>query len=93
MKKDYDRIKDLYGEKMAKFCRSNFPTIMAEGKMFDILYSTFAPTKVLYLDLESDISFAKDFQQLIFLEFEKQNLDKKIELSMNIFSTVYCLTE
>ena len=44
MKTDYDKIKDLYGEKMARFCRSTFPLQMQENTIFSILNSTFAPT-------------------------------------------------
>ena len=54
MKTDYDKIKDLYGEKMARFCRSTFPLQMQENTIFSVLNSTFAPTKSLYKDIEEN---------------------------------------
>ena len=52
MKTDYDIIKKYYGERLAKLCRSLFPTIMENnGVLSDFLLETFYPNKHLYEDL------------------------------------------
>lgn len=52
MKKDYDQIKDYYGEQMSKLCRALFPGILEkEGLLFSILSSTFAFNRYLCHDI------------------------------------------
>ncbi len=54
MSEDYIRIKDKYGEEMAKFCRSMFSTLLeSEGFLSNLLLSTFEPTHFLYEDIIS----------------------------------------
>ena len=42
MKSEYDRIKKLYGENIAKLCRTLFPTLLnKEGLLFKLLLEHF----------------------------------------------------
>lgn len=55
--KEYEVIKKNYGEKFARFCRSNFSTILDnQGVLSEILEKKFSPNKFLYEDLvENDL--------------------------------------
>ena len=53
MKSDYEILKDNYGERFAKMCRTLFPTILeTAGLLSDIILSHFAPNKYLFEDIE-----------------------------------------
>ena len=50
--KDFETIKKLYGESMAKFCRSHFQEILQqEGELSRLLQSKYAPTRILHQSL------------------------------------------
>lgn len=64
MKKDYDKIKDVYGEQTAKLCRSLFPTFLErDGWLFNILSKKFAPNHDLGKDIiiQDKVREFKDF--------------------------------
>ena len=48
MKTEYELIKEDYGERFAKFCRSSFPTLIKEQLLYKTISTFFAPTKKLY---------------------------------------------
>lgn len=49
---DYESLKKNYGEKFARFCRTNFSTILEdEGVLSKMIEMFFAPNKSLYEDL------------------------------------------
>lgn len=53
MQEDLRKIKKHYGEKMMHLCKKLFPTILeTEGLLYQILTSTFHPTRELYKDIE-----------------------------------------
>ena len=51
MKTEYELIKEDYGERFAKFCRSSFPTLIEEGVLYKTISCLFAPSKYLYDDI------------------------------------------
>lgn len=52
MKSDYDIIKDKFSEKMAKACRSLFPTILEnQGELSSLMLRKFYPNPTIYQDL------------------------------------------
>ena len=60
---DLKWIKKHYGENLAKFCRSNFPSILEHrGILATILKKHFAPTHSLYDDLKNNNEFGKFIQ-------------------------------
>ena len=82
MSKDYNILKDKYGEKFAQLCRRLFPTLLeTEGLLSNLIISLFAPNHQLYEDI---ISFKKEdeFKNLI-LNF-KNNETKHIETNKTV---------
>ncbi len=66
--KELNKIKDLYGENFAKFCRDNFGEILAEeGKLLTFLTEHFAPNKLLLQDITSR-NFVSDFIEYVYSE-------------------------
>lgn len=52
MKSDYDIIKDKFSEKMAKACRSFFPTLLEnQGQLSRLMLEKFYPNPTIYQDL------------------------------------------
>lgn len=52
MQYDLIMIKDKYCEKMSHLCRALFPTLLeTEGLLYNLLESTFAPSRFLYNDI------------------------------------------
>lgn len=70
IKGDYIKLKESFGEKFAKFCRENFPTLILEGKLYDIITKHFSPSKFLYQDIiDND-------KENLFVEFIYSKVDK-----------------
>ena len=64
-------IKKRYGEHMMHLCRRIFPTILnEEGKLINILDSTFGHPKYLYDDIKDKIDVFKD---LIYYIYDSTN--------------------
>ncbi len=87
MKNDLKVIKKLYGEKMAKFCKENFPTILEyDGYLTNILVSSFNPNHTLFTDLEENC-ILKLFKKFVISKFtrkrEKVITDKTPEELLN----------
>jgi len=75
MNKELKKIKKLYGEDMAHYVREVFPIILEqEGKLLEILTSTFEPNKELYKDLEN-ANLLYGFKNLIYKKFDKKRED------------------
>ena len=78
MNNELKQIKKKYGEHMMHLCRTLFPTILnEEGKLIEILDSTFGHPKYLYEDIieKNAVSNFKDF---IYYKYDnqKQKIDK-----------------
>ena len=70
---DLKYMKKNYGEDFAKFCRSAFPIILeTEGLLTDIISSNFAPSKILYKDLELDEDVRNFFKSKIMRIYKKR---------------------
>ena len=55
MNSELKKIKKLYGEKFAHWCRDKFPTILSyEGRLLEILQNLFYPTKSLWEAMEGN---------------------------------------
>lgn len=55
MKSEYDRIKKIFGENMAKLCRTLFPTLLnKEGLLIKLLLEHFDVSRTLYQDITSN---------------------------------------
>lgn len=79
MNGDLKKIKKKYGEGMAKFCRSEFSTILeTEGLLFDLLMKHFDPSHELYNDITSNF-LENEFKDYIFNLLENKDDDKKNE--------------
>ena len=65
MRRDYDKIKDTYGESMAKMCRRLFPGIMEKGELYSLLISKFSPNRFLCDDIVYG-NRVEDFENYIF---------------------------
>lgn len=75
MKNDFEIIKKLYGERMAKLCRELFPTLLeTEGLLAERMQLVFAPSKNLYDDLVSQ-DVVDDFRAYI-LSLDKRRAEK-----------------
>ena len=50
IKKDYDKIKDLYGEDFAKICRDKLGVILEKaGELPRLIQEHFAPSKACFV--------------------------------------------
>lgn len=78
--KDYKKIKSKYGERFAKFCRSNFPTLSQDHSIFDIVSSLFYPNRFLLDDLQKNEK-TQDFVNYVNSRFLEQNSFKPTDLS------------
>ena len=81
MKSDYDLIKKIYGERMAKACRALFPTFLdTPGVLSDFLLSRFEPNPSLYDDLMKDNVYT--FKSFVFknlnMDYEKSISNKSV---------------
>jgi len=80
MKSDLQKIKEKYGEKMAHFCRTTFPSLLeTEGLLYNLMISRFYPSKFLYDDILSqrlEQNFKEYIYSLIKLEEEKAAREK-----------------
>ena len=75
IKKDYETIKKLYGEDMARYCRSNLSTIFEiEGKMPALLQKYFAPVKGLYDELKEERNMLDRFNSTMMAEYMEEYL-------------------
>ena len=78
IKKDFDTIKKLYGEGMAKYCRSHLSTIFEiPGKMPELLQKYFAPIKGLYEELEVQSNELDKLNLTIMAEFMEEYLSSQ----------------
>ena len=78
---DLKQIKNKYGEEMSHLCRELFPTILEEeGKLFNILSSSFAYSKHLYDDIVNN-DLINSFKNYIYglrdIEIIKNEVVKK----------------
>lgn len=77
MNNELKQIKKKYGERMMKLCRSLFPTILnEEGKLIEILDSTFGHPKYLYDDIMEKKAI-NSFKNFIYSKYENENNEKK----------------
>lgn len=80
MKSDLQKIKEKYGEKMAHFCRTAFPSLLeTEDLLYNLIISRFYPSKFLYDDILSqrlEPNFKEYIYSLIKLEEEKAAREK-----------------
>ena len=75
IKKDFDTIKKLYGEGMAKYCRSHLSTVFEiPGKMPELLQKYFAPIKGLYEELDEQSFELDKLNSTIMAEFMEEYL-------------------
>ncbi len=70
--KEFNKIKDKYGEKFAQFCRSNFPKISEYTSLSDFISNLMYPTKALYDDIVEQGAEAS-FVAYVNTAFEKVN--------------------
>ncbi len=72
MKTDYEIIKDKYGERMAKACRTMFPTILEQnGVLSNMLLSKIYPNPTIYEDLV--LGKSSSFKNYIYSLFNIEN--------------------
>lgn len=99
---DYElkKIKKLYGEDMAHYCRANFSSILeTDGLLLKILTNNFYPTKSLYKDLyiqDNLISFKNYIYYLSNMENVQEDIivDTPENLLRSVGYTLYeCKTE
>ena len=77
MNNELKQIKKKYGERMMKLCRSLFPTILnEEGKLIEILDSTFGHPKYLYDDIMEKKAI-NSFKNFIYSKYENEDNEKK----------------
>ena len=77
MKSDFEIIKKLYGEKMAKLCRELFPTLLeTEGELAKRLQLVYAPSRNLYDDIIAN-EIVEDFRAHILAMSEKNEHEYK----------------
>ena len=82
MLSDYDIIKKKFGEKMAKDCRSLFPTLMDKnGELSKFLLSKFYPNKSLYHDIMDNkkASFKKFVYSIFNLNYEHVDTGRSVK--------------
>lgn len=96
--KELEKIKDKYGENMMHLCRSLFPTLIENNKLFDILKDNFAYSKYLYDDIITNklvYSFKDFIYSKVKIETEYAITDKTpFELLKEKGYTLYeCKTE
>lgn len=77
--KELKKIKKVYGEKFMKLCRELFPDILEEeGKLFDILESSFANnSRTLYEDIQK-WKRKYEFQAFVYGKFRTVGKDEKV---------------
>ena len=77
--KELKRIKKKYGEDFMRLCRDLFPTILEqEGRLEEILYSTFAGnSRTLYEDIVN-AGLEADFKNYIYSKIDIEDPDRKI---------------
>ncbi len=99
---DLKFIKEKYGEDLSHICRTLFPTILEQpGKLSEILSSTFAFSKSIAKDYESNPDFANEFKNIIYKKFhnKEEKVDETILSAKELFKqagyTLYpeCQTE
>lgn len=74
--KELKKIKKVYGEDFMKLCRELFPTLLEQGKLYEILSSTFSEnSKTLYEDIvEAGMKYS--FKEYIYSKVDEENLEE-----------------
>jgi len=81
MDKELRKIKKLYGEKFARFCREFFHTILeTQGQLLNILTTAFVPNHFLYDDIMSQ-GKKENFINYIYHFYERDKMAKEINIT------------
>lgn len=80
MDKELKKIKKLFGEKFAQWCRDKFPTILNyDGELLEILLKLFHPTKTLWEEIAERQGLQDALEEHIYVEFYKMHPQEKDE--------------
>lgn len=76
VKSDFLKIKDGFGEQFAQFCRSNFPELIEQSKLYDLIIKEFVPNRFLYEDLVAN----NKENAFIGYIYSKENMNYRAEI-------------
>ena len=95
MKTEYELIKEDYGERFAKFCRSSFPTLIEEKLLYEIISDHFAPSRFLFDDIvvnkaeNNFIKYINSFAERASYSKRHQNVKPPEELMLDAGYKLY----